>query len=234
MASMFEDILVICSDDANWSRALAYASSLAAPCRARLTALPRPGQPAPDIATNLRDQIVHCRAAPADAIGFHAAWADVLVIDSACAGAGLESVVVDSARPCIVLPDAAPLHAPRRIAVGWNGSLESMRALKAVLPLLRAAGQVVLLDAGVCAHEHCSAPPCAMSYLVEHGVVATHVRSGGDMATAARRIVDLAAAHGADLLVLGAWRHRRFSDWDTGAVVTQALQSAAIPVLLAH
>lgn len=235
MPSIFEDVLVFCAQYDNWTRALAYASSLAAPGRARVAVLTQAAN-APDyVGVNLRDTMVFCRAALPDAIAFHAAWADVLVIDDAAAKTHLEAIVLDGGRPCVVLPrERAPIARPRRIAACWNGSIESVRALKTALPLLRAADHVVLFDAGTRVHDGCSAAPSAESYLAEHGVVAVHVNSTGRPETAGQRIVELAADHEADLLVLGAYRHRRFSEWDGGVAVGQVLQSSGIPVLLAH
>ncbi|HVJ62750.1 MAG TPA: universal stress protein [Tahibacter sp.] len=231
---MYEEFLAVCRHDENWARVFAYAQSLAPSSGARVTALVRKMSDAAivDVGTPIR--VVRCHTALAESIGFHAAWADAVLIDALVAEADLESIVCDGGRPCIVLPRGIQTPpAPRRIAVGWNGSLESMRALKSALPLLRRAEHVVVFDAGRNPHEMCDAPPSAVTYLADHGIVAARARSETGAGLGCR-LAELAAEHSADLLVLGAYRHQRFSEWDSGAAIEQALRIIDIPVLLRH
>ena len=231
---MFDDLLICCLNDENWPRAIAYARSLAPSSGGRTTVLVRKAADLSLVDADASTRVVHCRSGLAESIGFHAAWADVVVIDAPAALADLESILCDGGRPCAVLPFGARTPAPpRRIAVGWNGSLESMRALKAALPLLRRAEHVVVLDAGRKSHEMCDATPCAATWLAERGIFAARVRSDS-AAQGGRTLVELAAEHAVDLLVLGAYRHQRFTEWDTGATLDQVLRDGDIPVLLGH
>ena len=234
MAPTFDEVLVFCADDRNWSRAMAYAQAFAATGGAHLTALTLSAEGIVRHGIDFQEHFVHCRATLPEAIGMHAAWADLIILDAACAALNLETIVIESSRPCIVLPIDPPRRAPRTIAIGWNGSTEAARAIKAALPLILTAERIILLDAGAAPHRFCSRPLCAESFLAGRGLHYLHLRNAGDTNTAGRRLLELAAEHDADLLVMGAWRHRRFSEWDSGTAVSQALSVGSLPMLLAH
>jgi hypothetical protein len=233
MAATFDEVLVFCADDRNWSRAMAYAREFATG-GAHLTALTLSAEGGVRQEIDFQESVVHCRATLPEAIGMHAAWADLIILDAASAALNLETIVVESSRPCIVLPTDPPRRAPRTIAIGWNGSTEAARAIKAALPLMLTAERIILLDADAAPHPLCSRPLRAESFLARHGLHYLHLRSAGDTDTAGRRLLELAVEHDADLLVMGAWRHQRFSEWDSGTAVTQALSLGSLPMLLAH
>lgn len=114
-----------------------------------------------------------------------------------------EKVILDSGRPCLVVPDAAhlPPHLGRRPLVAWNGSGASVRALTDALPLMAKAEEVVLLTIG--AIDDRVEADCLRRF-ADHGLPVRAERlAPGDIA-----VMDLvlarAADNGADLLILGA------------------------------
>ena len=136
-------------------------------------------------------------------------------------------VLTESEKPVLLAGRDPPAGAPRAIAVGWDGSLPAARALTAALPFLATAKSVDLLTigepAGIAAVE-------AVDYLALHGVTA----SLRPLPPAPAGPALLAAARGADLLVLGAYGHNRLMERVFGGATAHVLSHADQLILLAH
>lgn len=179
-----------------------------------------------------------------DALALEAAanWYDALVVkridDASREDAGeLGRLLVRVDLPFFVVP--TQVHAARleTIAVAWNGSAESVRALHAALPLLRLAERIVL----ICGERH---EPFAASrwnppidpgaYLEWQGLAAERIdiRSSSDHAGAT--ILSQVERAAADLLVLGAYGRTRFSEWFLGGVTRHVLEHARVPLFMRH
>ena len=171
------------------------------------------------------------------------AYADLLVVGAPSAGtvtggppAGfVESVIVESGRPALVVPAAGPPRGGlgRRVLIAWDGSPQAARALAAALPLLRSAEAVHVASwssASPCAP--CSGLPIE-GFLARHEVTAqvhargpsTHV--GDELAALTRHVA-------ADLVVMGCYRHGRAREWMLGGVTRSMLHVARLPLLMAH
>jgi nucleotide-binding universal stress UspA family protein len=142
----------------------------------------------------------------------------------------LEVALIDAGRPVIALPaDGLPSSADAPIAIAWNGSAESARALSASFPLIRDASRVVLLHAG----REPGGLDEIVSYLAWHDIAATAEELGGKddpEVLIARKVVDL----GASMLVMGAYTHSRAREFVFGGVTRRMLQEARVPLFLAH
>lgn len=166
---------------------------------------------------------------------------DLLVLDHTDGDTGVGSdvpgMVLRTGIACVVLPRApAAPRQPVRIAIGWNGSPEAMRAVHAALPLL--PGAEVLLMQGEERERYPGLawyPPFVIAdYLREHGAKVT-VQSIAERADAAGgALLTRADAFGADLLVMGAYGRGRFSEWVLGGATRDALRLARVPLLVCH
>lgn len=167
-----------------------------------------------------------------EALVQHSAWADAVLIDGLDDLADWRSVVSECGRPCLVLPahERDELRPPRHIGLGWNGSLQCRRALHAALPLLQDATRVVVFQAA----GHAADADAACAYLGRHGVGTLRIDSTAAPAEACTRLTELSRRHDLDLLVLGAFPHVRFSEWDGARTLTRLLRSTELPLLLAH
>ena len=167
----------------------------------------------------------------AEAMAHAALFADLVVFphDAARgpARAALIRVLTESEKPVLLAGRDPPAGAPRAIAIGWDGSLPAARALTAALPFLATAKSVELLTigepVGIAAAE-------AIDYLALQGVTA----SLRPLPPAPAGPALLAAARGADLLVLGAYGHNRLMERVFGGATAHVLAHAGQPVLLAH
>jgi nucleotide-binding universal stress UspA family protein len=177
-------------------------------------------------------------------VGVHAHYADLVVVarpDPAGQAAGppglVESLVLSSGRPIIVLPPRSTASRVRRILVGWNGRREAIRAVADALPLLARAEAVEVL---VVDHErhpasHGQEPGADIArYLARHGaqVEVRRLSSGGG--DVGRLLLSQAAAFGADLVVMGAYGHSHLNAWMFGSVTRTVLREAGLPVLMSR
>jgi nucleotide-binding universal stress UspA family protein len=135
------------------------------------------------------------------------------------------------AAPMLLIPDAwSGALSPERILVAWNGSGEAMRAIKAALPLLRRATEVVVLDG-----EPPGSPGVGRlrEWLSRRGVAAQW--SSLDAVDDVGMVLQARAqAMRAELLVMGAWGHSRMNELVLGGATRWLLDNAAQPLLLSH
>jgi len=148
-----------------------------------------------------------------------------------------EHVALHGARPVLVVPEAyngEPI--PGTAMVGWDGSMQAIRAIDGALPLLQRAGNVklALINPDTLSDLHGEEPGADMAlYLARHGVQVdviverTHFAAGD-------ALLSLARAAGAGLLVTGAYGHSRYREWVLGGVTRELLEHAPMPLLLAH
>jgi nucleotide-binding universal stress UspA family protein len=146
----------------------------------------------------------------------------------------LNAALLESGRPLLLAPPNLPSSVGKNIAVFWNGSIESTRAVAAALPFLRQAETVVILSA----REENDAQPSELGkYLAWHGISASeHAFSpaGTGGSQVAQMLLDEAVTRGADLVVMGAYTHSRLRQLIMGGVTRHVLHSANLPVLLCH
>jgi nucleotide-binding universal stress UspA family protein len=163
-----------------------------------------------------------------------AAHASDLVITSRGGALGVaEQLVTATGVPVLVLPPEVPRDLGRVVLVAWKGSPEAARAVHDALPFLQhaAADRVVLCAVG----EETTAGgglDDAAAMLEQHGVPVqpervdrTEGRSTGEV------LLAQTTAHGADLLVMGAYGHARVRELVFGGVTRHVLNTATLPVL---
>lgn len=176
-----------------------------------------------------------------DALAFAGNWHDLLVLglsrdgdDPWSAPAGVARTVLEAGLPCLVVPPDGELPARcDTIAVGWNGSVEAIRALHGAQPILRAARRVVFL-AGERKPQLAVLPEFDLeAWCARHLPHAEYgdLPPGDDDGT---RLLSATHDAGADLLVLGAYGRSRFAERVLGGVTRHVLQHARVPLLMRH
>lgn len=179
----------------------------------------------------------------ADYIAEQARAADLVIIGKPSGGSFFDqtrcvdvaSLVMQSGRPVLLVPEGILSLPARHVIVGWNDTRESRRAVSDAVPLLRAAGQVTVL-------ELCKIGQRAVAQLQIADVSAWLKRRDID---AAPRIIESDASEtatlslelrkqGCDLFVAGAYGHNRLNEWIFGGVTQDILLNPEICVLLSH
>lgn len=148
-----------------------------------------------------------------------------------------EHVALRGARPVLVVPgnyQGEPI--PGTAVAAWDGGNQALRAITAALPLLALAASVKLavINPDVLSELHGEQPGADMAlWLARHGVkvevMVEHTR-----ATAGDALCGLARAHGAGLMVAGAFGHSRYREWILGGTTRELLERAPVPLLIAH
>jgi len=170
----------------------------------------------------------------------HARLADLVflrrpVADTSAGYRELIDQILDGAgRPVLLVPPRSVAAACERIAIAWNGSAESARAVAAARDLIVAAKSVDI----VVAESQRTAGAVARqlgAYLACHDVRATrHVLPEGRDRSAGEAILDKCAELQSDLLVMGAFSHPRLQERVFGGVTRHVMAHAGLPVLMAR
>jgi nucleotide-binding universal stress UspA family protein len=146
-------------------------------------------------------------------------------------------VALHGARPVLAVPPAYAGHSLLgEIVVGWDGSLQAIRAIQAALPLLVKAGNVrlALLNADNESGLHGDEPGADIAlFLARHGVKVDVVNEQ-TKAPVGDALIGIAGAYGAGLLVTGAFGHSRYREFVLGGVTRVLLEHSPLPVLVAH
>ncbi|MGJ9416329.1 universal stress protein [Massilia sp. CMS3.1] len=146
-------------------------------------------------------------------------------------------VALHGARPVLAVP---PTYAgepmTNDIVVGWDGSLQAVRAMSAAMPLLVRARSVrlALVNAERESSLHGDEPGADIAlYLARHGV-RVDVVNEKTAAPVGEALLGIAQAHDAGLLVTGAFGHSRYRELVLGGVTRVLLERSKVPVLVAH
>lgn len=184
-------------------------------------------------------------------VGNAASFAD-LVVQSRPYGAGkgyeaeavVEAALFDGRAPVLIVPESyvgqfelmKKMATPRRVLLAWNQSSEALAAVKQSLPLLKQADlvDVTVVDPPTRGPERSDPGGVLCQYLVRHGIKA----QVSVLAKTQPKVSEILARHaleeGCDLMVMGAYGHSRLREAVLGGATRAALESAAIPVLMAH
>jgi hypothetical protein len=147
-----------------------------------------------------------------EVLAYVANWHDLLILESGTRApwssiSELGEVLLTCGVPCVLVPDSYTRAVSfETIAVAWNGSMESIRAIHAAMALLKRAKRIVLI------HGERTAP---------YDLV------GSELLTAAWE-------SRADMLVMGAYGRARFSEWVFGGATRHVLEHAKLPVFMRH
>lgn len=149
----------------------------------------------------------------------------------------VEQVILYSARPTLVLPYAGRFDQLGSIAmVAWDNSREAARAVSDALPFLRHAEAVHVVSWQEQRDDEDGMRPsldALQRWLMWQGVTAEiHVERSS--IAIAQAMLSRAADLRADLIVMGAYGHARWSERLLGGATRGLLESMTVPVLMSH
>jgi len=146
----------------------------------------------------------------------------------------VESLLIDSGRPALVVPYVGAADAFAKVAlVAWKNTRESARALGAALPFLRRCERVHVVSWDENGDER-EAPLGIEHYLCLQGIDITMHRRAVVPESVGDALLSLVADVSADLLVMGCYGHTRAREWVLGGATRTVLTSMTVPVLMAH
>jgi protein CrcB len=168
-----------------------------------------------------------------------AANADLIVIGRLPPGhtgparQALHAALFDARRLTLLVPVEIPQALGRHIAIAWKPSEAAENAVRAALPLLRAAERVTVLivaEPGPPVPD----PGSLRQNLAATGKPVTVQRLPLSERAIGETLLAEASHIGADVLLMGAYTHRRLVEIVLGGVTRDILAFANLPVLLHH
>ena len=145
----------------------------------------------------------------------------------------LNAAIFESGSPVLVVPPGGTASIRKRVAISWNGSVQSARAVSAALRILEQAEAVMVLTADSYRTSGARGTELA-SYLEWHGVKPDTQIFEASAGSVGLRLLEECEKFGADLLVSGAYTHSRMRQLILGGVTKHVLGHAKIPMLMAH
>jgi nucleotide-binding universal stress UspA family protein len=126
-----------------------------------------------------------------------------------------------------------PNEIGRSIAIAWNGSTETARAVSLAMPLLRAATKVTVLTVRGGTVPGPSGEQIARTLRI-NGMPAQALDVDNEGRAVGEVILATAKDLGADLLVKGAYTQSRLRQMIFGGPTRYLLERSTIPMLMAH
>ncbi|WP_454745608.1 universal stress protein [Ciceribacter selenitireducens] len=152
--------------------------------------------------------------------------------------ADLENFLFESGRPVMLVPYILKEPKPiKRVLIAWNGSREAARATFDALPFLKAADSVEVFSVDPPESRTQSATMAGAEIaatLARHGVDITVVRQETDHLPASAAIENRLSDSSIDLLVMGAYSHKRWWEVLFGGVTRTVLESMTALTLLSR
>ncbi|WP_041946819.1 universal stress protein [Variovorax paradoxus] len=148
----------------------------------------------------------------------------------------VEAALLGSGKPALIVPFAGePSAELETVLVAWRFTREAANALATAAPVLRKAKQVHL----VCATEEGAGDPApamaaVRNCLLTHGVGRVQEHRSLEARYPGQALLSLAGDVGADLIVMGCYGHSRARELVLGGVTRTVLESATLPVWMAH
>lgn len=129
-----------------------------------------------------------------------------------------------------------PLY-PERVLIAWNSGLQASRAIRAAMPLLKTAREVLiaLIDPVMTAGRDGENPGSDVAFWLSHQGCKVNVQqypSGGQ--EIGKSLMSRAKETQADMIVMGAYDHSRMRQILFGGTTRTLIEQTSLPVLLAH
>lgn len=145
----------------------------------------------------------------------------------------LESVLLFSRRPLLLVPHHVHAIAGTKAAIGWDGSVAAAHAISAAIPLLKRAASIEILtvtSGGI----DIESMKRLQNFLRLHGLNATERAIDPGPLQTGPALLDAAQKADAGLLVVGGYGHSRVREFVLGGVTRHIFANVSIPVLMAH
>jgi nucleotide-binding universal stress UspA family protein len=146
----------------------------------------------------------------------------------------VERLVIAAGRPVMILPHKGDVKLKTdQIMIGWNESRESARAVFDALPLLKHSKMTRIVSVDVAPRGNLPAAGIAET-LDRHKIKTEITDVSSDGMTSGEALLRAANDYGADMLVLGAYGHSRFSEFVFGGVTRHVLHNLDRIVVMSH
>lgn len=145
----------------------------------------------------------------------------------------LEAAFLHTGRPVLLLPSKPSVPLTGTVAVAWKDTPEAARAIAGAMPFLEHADRIVVLCADEGGERDRSGERLvrALSWH-NHKVILEQLAQGTERPVEV--LLDAACGLSATLLVMGGYGHSRLREFVFGGFTQRVLETADLPVLMAH
>jgi nucleotide-binding universal stress UspA family protein len=147
----------------------------------------------------------------------------------------IADLAMEVGRPVLIVPHSRDHLDLNRALVAWKSTRECRRAVADALPLLKLAHEVSVVEIADDEDVPNAKEEVAdvAAWLARHGVIAKP-QVVPAIGPEAERLYDLARERQVDLIVAGAYGHRRVREWIFGGVTADFLMTPDRCVMLSH
>jgi nucleotide-binding universal stress UspA family protein len=145
----------------------------------------------------------------------------------------LENVLLESGAPALFCPAGQSEIPPRRAVIGWDGSVQAARAVRAAAGFLAMADAICVVsvdEGGTVARD----PRQVVDYLAWRGLEAESRIVRCDYSEVGKTLLTEAAAFQSHFLVLGGYVHARIREIVLGGTTLYVLHHCDTPMLIVH
>lgn len=145
-------------------------------------------------------------------------------------GEVIEAVLLRTGRPVLITPPKSTAKKYKRVAIGWNDSVECSRALAMTMPWLVEMEEITVLVSRK--RKSCVKP--LLEYLAWHDVKADFALLDGEGEQAGEAILNACSEINAEFLIVGGFSHARARELLFGGVTRHLLMHSNIVTIMVH
>ncbi|MGJ3258512.1 MAG: universal stress protein [Rhodospirillales bacterium] len=145
----------------------------------------------------------------------------------------LEAALLNTGRPVLLCPKREVGSLGDSVAIAWNGSAESSRAIAACGSIIAAAKSVMVLSAEDAENLDLTADDLIV-HLKDHEIDATAKSVTSKGSTLGESLLKAARDSGADVIIMGAYGRSRGRAMVMGSVTQWIIDNTDMPVLFVH
>lgn len=145
----------------------------------------------------------------------------------------LKTALFHTGTPVMMCPMAAkpPEVLGDKITIGWNGSIEAVRAVSLTMGIIENASEVTILSSGN--ELHGATAEDLQTYLGDRGITAKVERFVAKKKIG-QELLDRSAAAGADTLIMGAYSDSHERETIFGGNTQYVVDRSTMPVIFVH
>lgn len=149
-----------------------------------------------------------------------------------------DRLIMASGRPVLMVPNSGEFRTVgKKVIIGWKPTREAVRAVHDALPMLVKSENVILVTIDTQDASYAEASPSThqmVEMLRRHGINAAEQAVVISDIPVEEALLNEAAVHGSDLIVVGAYGHSRLRELLLGGVTRFLLNHSTVPVLMSH
>lgn len=144
----------------------------------------------------------------------------------------MHDFIIESGLPAIIIPETGASADYKNILIAWDGGQQSAKATHDAIPILKNADKVTVLTIDEDKKNQIPEADICVK-LARHGIT-VEALTISDSKSIAKTILETAEIVDADLIVAGAWGHRRLREIIFGGVTKSLLSNQKYSIYLSH